>query len=351
VTTHDNPGAAPRHWLTPEPDFGERPGNHDVDLVVSHASGSGDVGYDFDGVFIGTAEYAAGPTGATVVAIPAGARMAIDARGGAVGLTSGYEHHAHAICLAGGSIYGLAAGAGVQDELLRRQGNRVSVDDLRLVSTAVIYDFSARDNAVSPDAALGRAALLAVRPDRVAVGRVGAGVSASSGKVDWSRTEFTGQGAAFGRFGNLKVLVVTVVNPVGVIVDRSGEVVRGNFSRATGERHESALDYAAALSEGRSPSTLDGNTTLTVVVTNARLTDKELVHFGRQVHGSMHRAIQPFHTTHDGDTLFALTTDEVDLPPHGSSEQGANAVSSIALATVASDLAWDAVLSSVSTAP
>ncbi|WP_291053406.1 P1 family peptidase [Herbiconiux sp.] len=350
MTTNDSTeaGEAAVHRLTPVPDFGDRPGNDDAELVPSYGSGSGSVPYDFDGVLVGTAEYEAGPTGATVIAIPAGARMAIDARGGAIGLTSGFEFHAHAICLAGGSIYGLAAGAGVQDELLRRAGNRTSVGALRLVSTAVIYDFAARDNAVYPDAALGRAALLAAKTDRIPVGRVGAGSSASSGKVDWGRCEFTGQGAAFGRYGELKVLVVTVVNPVGVIVDRSGAVVRGNYSSATGERHATADDYEAALSEGSSPVTRNGNTTLTVVVTNVRLTDRELAFFGRQVHGSMHRAIQPFHTTHDGDTLFALTTDEVDLPPHGSSDRGVNAVSSIALATVASELAWDAVLSSVS---
>jgi L-aminopeptidase/D-esterase-like protein len=343
VTTNDTTA-----WLTPAPDFGDRLGNDDVELIVSYGTGSGRVPFDLPGVSVGTAEYAAGPTGATVISIPAGARMAIDARGGAVGLTSGYEFHAHAICLAGGSIYGLAAGAGVQDELLRRQGNRVSVADLRLVSTAVIYDFAARDNAVAPDAALGRAALLAAADDAVPVGRVGAGISASAGKVDWGRCEFAGQGAAFGQYGELKVLVITVVNPVGVIVDRTGAVVRGNWSAQGAERHATADDYAAALSGGTSPDPQGGNTTLTVVITNAKLTDRELAYFGRQVHGSMHRAIQPFHTTHDGDTLFALTTDEIDLPPYGSAPQGENAVSSIALATVASELAWDAVLSSVS---
>ena len=59
-------------------------------------------------------------------------------------------------------------------------------------------------------------------------------MSASSGKVDWERTEITGQGAAFRQFGDVKVLAVVVPNPVGVILNRSGQVVRGNYDAATG---------------------------------------------------------------------------------------------------------------------
>ncbi|WP_345763417.1 P1 family peptidase [Diaminobutyricibacter sp. McL0608] len=295
-------------------------------------------------MLVGTAEYSAGPTGVTVVAIPAGARLAIDARGGAIGMSNGFQYFAHAICLAGGSIYGLGAGSGVADALRQRIGNRVSVDDLQLVSTAVIYDFSSRANAVAPDAALGRAAFEAAVHGRVPIGRCGAGRSASAGKVDWSRCEFTGQGAAFREVGQVKVLVITVVNPVGVIVDRNGSIVRGNYDVATGERRAPDRDYADALSGDFPAQTGKGNTTLTVVVTNVRLTDKELIHFGRQVHSSMNRGIQPFHTTHDGDTLFALTTDEVDLP--GSSAIGDNSVNAIAVGTIAAEAAWDAVLES-----
>ncbi len=57
---------------------------------------------------------------------------------------------------------------------------------------------------------------------------------------------------------------------------------------------------------------------------------------GRQVHSSMARAIQPFHTPRDGDILFALST-----------ATGTSGVDDAALAEAASDLAWDAVLSAV----
>lgn len=255
--------------------------NDDLPLVPQISPGRGVVEFDLPGVYAGTAEYAEGPTGCTVIHVPKGARTAVDARGGAVGLSGGYEFH-HAIVLAGGSVYGLEAAAGVNTELLHRAENRTHWAALAHVSGAVVYDFSTRDTAIHPDAALGRAALQNSFEGQVPVGRCGAGRATSVGKIDYDRAEFAGQGAAFGTFGDAKVLVVTVV------------------------------------------------------VTNVRLTDLALRQFATQVHSSMHRAIQPFHTELDGDTLFALTTDEVELTG-----------TAAGLGALASELAWDAVLSSV----
>jgi L-aminopeptidase/D-esterase-like protein len=307
-------------------------GNADLDPRPQPSAGRGSVVFDLPGVLVGTAEYGEGPTGCTVIHVPAGARTAVDARGGAVGLSGGYDYN-HAICLAGGSVYGLAAAAGVGDELLARNDNRVAWDHLQLVSAAVVYDFSARDNAIVPDAALGRAALRNAREGEFPVGRCGAGRSATAGKLDFARAEFTGQGAAYRSFGGLKVLVGTVVNAIGVVVGRDGAIVRGNYHAADGTRHHLARDYEAATGP-QAPAA--GNTTLTVLVTNVKLADDQLRQLSRQVHSSMHRAIQPFHTATDGDVLFALTTDEADL----------TSTTPTGLGSLASEVAWDAVLSS-----
>ena len=338
-TTIGSPGAEPR--LVPAPAFGALEGNADFDLEPKPSPGRGSVAFDFPGVEVGTAEYSDGPTGATVVYVPAGARTAIDDRGGAIGIVGRYEYN-HAICLAGGSVYGLGAAAGVSAELLRREQNQVDWQHLRTVSGAIIYDFSARDNAITPDAALGAAALEWALPGEFPVGRCGAGAAASAGKVDYGRAEFTGQGAAFRQVGRAKILVATVANPVGVIVDRDGAVVRGNYDPATGTREHPESDFASAFAAEASPRTQRGNTTLTVVVTNVALADRELSQFSKQVHSSMHRAIQPFHSSLDGDTLFALTTDEVDL----AGVTGEAELSCVGLGAIASEVAWDAVLSS-----
>lgn len=73
-----------------------------------------------------------------------------------------------------------------------------------------------------------------------------------------------------------------------------------------------------------------------MVVTNVKLSDYALNRFATQVHSSMHRVILPFHTELDGDTLFTLTTDEVELTGTGAG-----------LGALASEVAWDEVLSSV----
>jgi L-aminopeptidase/D-esterase-like protein len=337
----------------PAPPWGDRPINRDLDLTVRDGVGSGTVAYDLPGVDVGSVEYAEGPTGVTVISIPAGARMAIDARGGAIGMSNGYQYHAHAIALAGGSVYGLSAGSGVADELrFRDPRGQVSLDDLVLVSTAVVYDFAGRDNSVIPDAALGRAAVRAARHGSVPVGRCGPGATTSAGKLRHDRSEYAGQGAAFRQAGAAKVLVITVVNSMGVVLDRDGRVVRGNYDPDTGERGLLEDEWIAALEAGTASDTISagtasdparGNTTITAVVTNVRLPEHDLVQFARQVHGSMNRAIRPFATAYDGDVLFALTTDEVDP---GTNPDG-TPLGPIALGALASETAWDAVLEAV----
>lgn len=79
-----------------------------------------------------------------------------------------------------------------------------------------------------------------------------------------------------------------------------------------------------------------GNTTRTVLITNARLGDQALEQLGRQVHASMARAIDPSHTALDGDILWAITTDD-----------GPTSVDTTALGVLAAEVAWDAVLTAV----
>lgn len=91
-------------------------------------------------------------------------------------------------------------------------------------------------------------------------------------------------------------------------------------------RHTNPGDWIA-------PGEPSRNTTLTAVVTTKRVTQAALIQMARQVHASMARAIQPFHTLRDGDMLFAMST---EAAPE-------DAIDDLALAEIASDLAWDAV--------
>ena len=293
--------------------------------------------FDFPGLEIGVAEYDEGPTGCTVFSFADAAALAVDVRGGSPATSGARVDLVHAICLAGGSLYGLEAAAGVAAELLAARDYRTGWLEIPLVAGAIIFDWGPRDNAVYPDKELGRAAVRAARAGVFPIGRRGAGRSATAGKVfAYGEGEPAGQGGAFRQIGETKVAVFTVVNAIGAIVDRDGNVVRGYHDRDTGLRRQLVPGVEERLAGGIAVRPPPGNTTLTVVATNLRLDRRQLRTLGRQVHASMARAIQPFHALEDGDVLFAVSTGAVQNDP---------LLDTTALGVVASELAWDAVLS------
>ena len=306
-----------------------------VPTVVRH------VATDLPGVKVGVAEYDEGPTGCTVLAFDAPAPLALDVRGGIPAVFNPSATYAEAICLAGGSLLGLDASSGVAKAVFARHGN----DPHRLprVSGGVIYDYApAGRTAVYPDDVLGATAYDAAVADQIPVGPVGAARSATCGKlgrVGWA--EPGGQGAAFAQLGNVRILVLVVVNALGVITNRAGEVVRGNRDPETGERtHIPLADMVHGtqrqierFSRGASVAT-----TLTVVVTDAVLRPRDHAQLARQVHVSLARAIHPFHCTGDGDALWFASTGAVRSP----------SLVPTAIGSAASELAWDAVVAAVS---
>jgi len=310
-----------------------RQSNDDLTLIPRTTYAGSVLDFDFPAFQIGVAEYVEGPTGCTVFYFPKGAHTAVDIRGGSVGTTGNFEHN-NAICLAGGSLYGLEAASGVAAELFKRHEYSTDFMEIAAVSGAIIYDFPSRQNSIYPDKALGRAAMQAAQPNEFPLGARGAGISATVGNgLAFDAGQPSGQGGAFRQMGATKVAVFTVVNAIGAIVNRQGEVVYGHHQNG---RHFQAISEVEQLfADDSVPQTQLGNTTLTVVVTNQKLNRYVLTQFGRQVHSSMARAIQPFHTIYDGDVLYAVTTNEVENPK----------LNSIGLGILASEVAWDAVLS------
>jgi L-aminopeptidase/D-esterase-like protein len=318
--------------------------NDNTELTATTTFQGPHLQFDFPGLRIGCAEYDAGPTGCTVFHFPKGATVAADIRGGShcsiyMDYIADGASWLNAICLAGGSFYGLEAATGVASQLLADRDYKVGFNDIALVTGAIIYDFRAR-NAIYPDKNLGRAALKAAVPNSFPLGPRGVGRRATCGK--WSqppyRFEYAGQGGAFAQFGDTKLAVFTVVNAVGSILDRSGKVVRGTFNPETNQRDRvTKIIERFPSSQPTTPSTTQpgGNTTLTVLVTNRKLDAGALRQLGREVHSSMSRCIEPFHTISDGDILFAATTNEIKSDDPNFYRLGVHA----------SELAWDAVLS------
>jgi L-aminopeptidase/D-esterase-like protein len=267
------------------------------------------------------------------------AACSIDIRGGSPAVSGAGIELVDAICFAGGSLFGLEAAAGVAAELLAQREYRTDWMQIPLVAGAIIFDLGPRDNAVYPDKELGRAAVRAAAPGTFPLGTRGAGRSATAGKLfAYEEGEPAGQGGAFRQAAGTRLAVFTVVNAVGAIVDREGNVVRGHLVRETGLRRALVPTVEERLAEGRAVRPPPGNTTLTLVVTDLALQPRQLRTLGRQVHASLARAIQPFHALEDGDVLFAVSTGAVESDP---------LLDTTALGVVASELAWDAVLSIV----
>ncbi len=304
--------------------------------------------FDFPGVRIGVAEYREGPTGATVFHFPQPVAVAVDVRGGAPGtintdaLRLSYdEPFVDAITFAGGSSYGLSVATGVAEALRDQRTDPGALANIATVAGAIIFDLGPRRfTTVTPDGALGRAALAAARPGIFPLGAVGAGRFATQGGFFDART-YSGQGGAIRQSGPTKVAVFTVVNALGHVVGRDGRVVRcaGPTPDDCGTIHgriQGKLDKIAPPA-GPPAGGPSGNTTLTLVLTNQKLPVWALQRLATQVHMAMGRAIQPYATTADGDVLFAATTAAVDNP----------ALSVENLSLLASEAAWDAVLASV----
>jgi L-aminopeptidase/D-esterase-like protein len=272
---------------------------------------------DVPGVRVGqvTAQRRGWRTGTTVVLTAAGAVGGVDVRGGGPGThetdllrPENLVHHVHAICLTGGSAYGLAAVAGVMSELERRGvgfpvGAPPMTGVVPIVPAAVIYDLG-RGGVFGnrPDADFGvRAVRSAGRsPRTVDEGAVGAGTGAVAGSLQG------GVGSASVTLPDGTVVgALAVVNSVGVVIDPSSGLPW--MPSAHRLRRPSAADraaLAARLESVRAPL----NTTIGVVATSMPLSKAECSKMAGVAHDGMARAIRPSHTMFDGDTVFALST-------------------------------------------
>jgi len=297
--------------------------------------------HTFDQVKVGIAQYEEGPTGCTVILFENEDGESLefpfyaDRRGGAVGAIFDEFGMANGFCLSGGSLYGLEANFGVMQYLHSKGGYSNDWMAIPSIPGAIVFDFGPRKNSIYPDKQLGKFAATNSMPYRIPIGRYGAGRMTTVGKgFDFTLGEFSGQGASFHEFGPTKILVIIILNSIGGIRARDGSLVLGHLDRKLGERVE-LLDRIDEKDHPVDMSNVSKNTTLTVVITNQKFGTYHLKQIAKQMHSSMSRMIDPFHTPDDGDILFFSSTNEVvntTLPP---SKFG----------MVGTEIIWDAVLS------
>lgn len=307
---------------------------------------------DIRGLRVGHAVAPASPTGVTVVRFEEAARVVLDVRGGAsatydtgsLNLEATFGRR-WAIFFSGGSLYGLDAARGVRTRLLeegygqRAFGGRAVVAP---VSGAAIFDIY---SGTAPEVDYQQLGYAATRDAGASTprtaGRVGAGKGARVGKyLGPGRSMPGGLGSAAARIpGGGRVGVLTVVNAVGAIRNPStGAFLAG----ARSARGRIASPTSRTLGTAR-----ETHTTLALVVTDLVLSRPQLYRLAMITSTGLARAIVPFHTTTDGDMVFAASTERV--APRRTEARPGEVVDRIG--TLAADLAVESVLRAVRLPP
>lgn len=263
-------------------------------------------------------------TGCTVIICPLGATGAVDVRGGApatreTDLLRPEEtvQALHAVVLSGGSAFGLAATCGVADVLERHGiGVDVGVTHVPIVSGACLFDLMCGRCDVRPTVADGAAAATAALAslgsgEPLAQGNVGAGTGCTVGKCAGAeRAMKSGLGESVLEAGDLVAGAVVAVNALGDVYGPNTNKPVAGLLDENGKLVANTTDALLAMATG--VEFIRSNTTISCIVTNAKITKAEATKVAQMCADAYAHAIRPTHTTNDGDTIFVMATGEVE---------------------------------------
>ncbi len=286
---------------------------------------------DVVGLKVGHATDEAVRSGVTALLCETGWAAAVDVRGGGPGTREtealapeNLVGRAHAVVLAGGSVFGLGAADGVAAALSARGIGlqlRAGSPAIPIVPCAVLHDLSNggdKNWGLSPPYRdLGLRACGAAKGD-FALGSCGAGRGALAGM----RKGGIGS-ASLDCEGGLMVGALVAVNSVGSVLMPDGKTYWawpfelqkefGGSGPPAGamDLSDPAPDEARLLGIGRLRP--GANTTIAVVACNADLSSAECKRVSMMAQDGIARAVRPAHTPFDGDTVFALASAECAL--------------------------------------
>jgi L-aminopeptidase/D-esterase-like protein len=188
-------------------------------------------------------------------------------------------------------------------------GYETQIAKVPIVPAAIILDLSIGKPNIRPGIKEGYKACLAATDKEVAEGCVGVGTGATVGKaLGIERATKSGLGTASCEIsGDIIVAALVVVNAVGDIVDhKTGKILAGPRN----QENNGFFNTVELLTGGTynyRQSSPSSNTTLGVVATNASLTKEQVNKLAQMAQDGIARAINPSHTMHDGDVIFALS--------------------------------------------
>ncbi|MGA8849549.1 MAG: P1 family peptidase [Dehalococcoidia bacterium] len=273
---------------------------------------------DVPGIKVGHYTDRQAVTGCTVVLCEQGAVAGVDISGSSPGTREtdllrleNLVEEVQAIVLSGGSAFGLDVATGVMRYLEERGfGHETSAGRVPIVPAAIIYDLNIGDSKIRPGANEGYQACLAATNTEVAEGCVGAGTGATVGKaLGIKRAVKSGLGTASQKIAeDIVVAALIVVNAIGDVIEpRTGKILAGpRKPDGCGFLSTSELWKKGEFKQVVQPF----NTIIGVVATDAKLSKVEASKLARVAQVGIARTIDPCHTVHDGDALFALSLGE-----------------------------------------
>jgi L-aminopeptidase/D-esterase-like protein len=286
---------------------------------------------DVEGLRVGHATDEKVRSGVSTVLCGAAWSAAADVRGGGPGgretdalSPENLVGRAHAVVLAGGSVFGLGAADGVAAALSTRGIGlqlRPGSPAIPIVPSAVLHDLGNGGDKnwglAPPYRDLGIRALDAAGPD-FALGSVGAGRGAMAGLIKG------GIGSASLDLGEgLIVGALVALNSIGSALMPDGKTywawafeLSAEFGgvgppQQAMDLSDPAPDESRLLALGRLQA--GANTTLGVVACNGDLTTVECKRIAMMAQDGIARAVRPAHTPFDGDTIFALASGALAL--------------------------------------
>ena len=279
---------------------------------------------EFENIKIGHAADEEAATGCTVVISEKGMPAGVDVRGGGPASREttllqplAAADKIHAILLSGGSAFGLEAGCGAAEFL---EEKNIGVDStcgkIPLVCQSCIYDLGIGSSKRRPDKKMGYDACADAfeglhRNDR---GNVGAGMGATVGKARGSYSMMkSGLGMYALQHGDLKVGALVVVNSIGDIFDcDTHEKLAGLLNLKKDGFDDCETELLMMMQMAKQKSRCTSNTTLGIIVTNAKFNKMELTRICSAGHNAYARVIRPVHTSLDGDSVYAVSVGDVE---------------------------------------
>lgn len=271
---------------------------------------------------IGHAQDTEHATGCTAILCEQGAWAGVDVRGGSPASREtellrpvNTVQQIHCVMLSGGSAFGLEAGDGAMQFLAERDvGFDTGFGKVPIVCGASLFDLELVSNKVRPDKAMGYAACVdALSGKEPAQGNVGAGTGATVGKFHGpTHMMKAGLGIYAAQSGAVQCAAIVAVNALGDIMDYDTKKLMAGLLTDDGSAMADTVQVMyREIENNRKPWA--GNTTIGCVITNAKLDKCQCNKLASIAHNGYAQAIRPVHCAADGDTIFLMTTGEVEV--------------------------------------